>query len=217
MQLLKRLSFSRLRADRNVHQEMPSGQLSVAHQSAALKIWMKGRRIIRAWYSRLKKKKIYALMIISFILLETDSVITQAPLVVVVTRVPTPPPHFSCFQNNHKYVKVTLMVFANTRKRHRDVIRSKCGDEPYDSLRKGSWSPKQLIHGPSTWGTPNHTGNKAKIRSLAYKIIKKKKKKKTMEHPLFAFSLRATAGHKILNTSLKLLFVSTQGFLLCLL
>lgn len=57
MQLLKRLSFSRLRADRDVHQEMPSGQLSVAHQSAALKIWMKGRRIIRAWYSRLKKKK----------------------------------------------------------------------------------------------------------------------------------------------------------------
>lgn len=157
-------------------------------------------------------------MIISFILLETDSVITQAPLVVVVTRVPTPPPHFSCFQNNHKYVKVTLMVFANTRKRHRDVIRSKCGDEPYDSLRKGSWSPKQLIHGPSTWETPNHTGNKAKIRPLAYKILKiSLKKKKTTEHPLFAFSLRATAGHKILNTSLKLLFVSTQGFLLCLL
>lgn len=58
MQLLKRLSFSRLRADRDVHQEMPSGQLSVAHQSAALKIWMKGRRIIRAWYSRLKKKNL---------------------------------------------------------------------------------------------------------------------------------------------------------------
>lgn len=43
IQLLKRLSFSRLRADRNVHREMPSGQLSVAHQSAALKIRMRGR------------------------------------------------------------------------------------------------------------------------------------------------------------------------------
>lgn len=143
MQLLKRLSFSRLRADRDVHQEMPSGQLSVAHQSAALKIWMKGRRIIRAWYSRLKKK-IYALMIISFILLETDSVIIQAPLVVMVTRVPTPPSHFSCIQNNYKYMKVSLMIFANTRKCHGDVIKSKRGDEPHDSVRKGSWSTKRL-------------------------------------------------------------------------
>lgn len=119
------------------------------------------------------KKNIYALMIISFILLETDSVIIQAPLVVVVvTRVLTPPLHFSCFQNNHKYVKVTLMAFTNTRKCHRDVIKSESGDEPHDSERKGSWSPKQLIHGPSTWETLIHTGNKAKTRLLAYKILK---------------------------------------------
>jgi len=42
IQLLKRLSFSRLRAARNVHQEMPSGQPSVAHRRAALKIRTRG-------------------------------------------------------------------------------------------------------------------------------------------------------------------------------
>lgn len=59
IQLLKRLSFSRLRADRNVHQEMPWGQLSVTHQSAALKIWMVD------YMSMVKqiKKKIYVLII----------------------------------------------------------------------------------------------------------------------------------------------------------
>lgn len=119
-------------------------------------------------------------MIISFILLETDSVIIQASLVVMVTKVPTPPSHFSCIQNNYKYMKVSLMIFANTRKCHGDVIKSKKGDEPHDSVRKGSWSTKQLRCRPNIWKALNSTGNKAKWDYLLlYKILKISWTKKT--------------------------------------
>lgn len=80
IQLLKRLSFSRLRADRNVHQEMPWGQLSVTHQSAALKIWMVD---YMSMVKQIKKKKSMFWSSVTFFLFGNG--FSYAPPVVMVT------------------------------------------------------------------------------------------------------------------------------------
>lgn len=71
-------------------------------------------------------------------------------------------PNFSCIQNNYKYMKESWMLFPSIRKCHRDVTRSESGDDPRNSVRKGSWSTRKPICRPNSWEALNITGNKAK-------------------------------------------------------
>lgn len=162
---MKRLSFSRLRADRNVHQEMPSGQLSVAHQSAALKIWMRRRYMSMVEQIKKRTTTIYVLMIINFFPFENGFSYHPCTLTGDGHKgTDSSTPNFSCTENNYKYMRVSLMLFLNMRKCYRDMTRSESGNDPHNSVGKGKWSTRKLIRRSNYWEALNYTGNNTKMR-----------------------------------------------------